>query len=494
MNTSLKFHQYFIGVAMKKIILSLCFILTILITGCSNINKETNNKQLQTNITEDSNLESDITMALSPTMAPTEKPTITPEFTKVVNVDENDLSSNITELSESPRRFDTDGEQRALSFLIDKMTEYGYQTRTQEFYVYKKTLNDIYSATVWQYFYKYSGEKDNAGKGTNLIATTENLDNKKTIYITAHYDTTRDTNGIRDNGSGVSVVMEIAKQLQGIRLPINIVFVFFSAEEASMQGSAYFVSQLSQEEKENSLGCINIDVVGEKGEHEVIIKTNSSQLNVLSLLMDEYHTFEHFRSEASDHFSFYMGGIPAIYLADDKFSTKDNTNNPLEEVDIAKLKALTQIVCDFIIDFNIDNYYNLLENSYTKEYTDLPNIGKINNYSLIQVNKILREDGAGSDKQYILKNEDGNQVIITEKDSRFLGEDLAAEIQTFNSYNDYTTYKVFEDINMISVKFADLVALRLYELKGNVTQDEALVLLESIGVFTSNVELINALN
>jgi hypothetical protein len=136
----------------------------------------------------------------------------------------------------------------------------------------------------------------------------------------------------------------------------------------------------------------------------------------------------------------------------------------------------------------------LIKTSCTKEYTDLPNIGEIKDYSLIQVNKILREDGAGSDKQYILKNEDGNQVIITEKDSRFLREDLAAEIQTFNSYNYYTTYKVFEDINMISVKFADLVALRLYELKGNVTQDEALVLLESIGVFTSNVELINALN
>jgi hypothetical protein len=160
---------------MKKIILLLCIILTILITGCSNSNKETDNRQIQTNIIEDSNLDIDITMALTPT----EKPTITPEITKVVNVEDNELLNSITELCKSPRRFDTDGEQRALNFLNDKMTEYGYQTRTQEFYVYEKTLNDMYSATPWQYFNKYSGEKNSIGKGINLIITTANPDKKK---------------------------------------------------------------------------------------------------------------------------------------------------------------------------------------------------------------------------------------------------------------------------------------------------------------------------
>ncbi|MDD3172473.1 MAG: M20/M25/M40 family metallo-hydrolase [Herbinix sp.] len=475
---------------MKKIILLLCFILTILITGCSNSNKETDNKQFQTNITEDIYLDSDITMALTPT----EKPTTTPEVTKVVNVEDNELLNNITELCKSPRRFDTDGEQRALNFLNDKMIEYGYQTRTQEFYVYEKTLNDIYSATPWQYFDKYSGEKDSVGKGINLIVTTANPDEKKTLYITAHYDTTRDTNGIRDNCSGVAVVMEIARLLQGIKLPINIEFVFFSGEEAGMQGSASFISQLSHEEKNRALGCINMDVVGEVGDNKVMLKTNSFQINVLSLLMDEFHEFSHARSEASDHFSFYMGGIPAIYFADENVKTKDSTDNPLEELDVEKLKELTRIICDFILNFNLVDYQNLIKNSYTREYTDMPNIGKIQNYSLIQVNKILRDNGSGSDIQYILKNEDGNQVVITEKDSRFLRADLAAEIQTFNTINDYTKYKVLEENYMISVKYADLVSFSLYELIGNVSQDEALELLENIGVFTSNVALINALD
>lgn len=474
---------------MKKIILLLCFILTILLTGCSNSNKEIDNRQIQTNIIEDSNLDSDITMALTPT----EKPTITPEITKGVNVEDNELLNNITELCKSPRRFDTDGEQRALNFLNDKMTEYGYQTRTQEFYVYEKTLNDMYSATPWQYFNKYSGEKNSIGKGINLIITTANPDKQKTLYITAHYDTTRDTNGIRDNCSGVAVVLELARQLQGIKLPINIEFVLFSGEEAGMQGSAYFVSQLTQEEKNRALGCINIDVVGEVGDNEVMLKTNSFQINVLSLLMDEFHEFSHARSEASDHFSFYMGGIPAIYFADENVKTKDNTNNPLEELDVEKLKELTRIICDFILNFNLEDYQNLIKNSYTKEYTDMPNIGRLLNYSLIQVNKILRKDGNGSDKQYIFKNDDGNQVVITEKDGRFLGDDFEEEVQAFNSYNDYTKYNVFKENKMLIVKYADLANLSFYELKGNITKDVALELLEEIGVFTSNVNLINSL-
>lgn len=373
------------------------------------------------------------------------------------------------------------------------MEEYGYQTQTQEFYVYKKTINDIYSSTVWQYFSKYSGVKDSIGTGTNLISKTANPDKKKTLYITAHYDSTKDTNGIRDNSSGVAVVMEIARQLHGINLPVNIEFILFSAEEAGMQGSTYFVSQLTQEEKENSLGCINIDVVGQKGEPEVILKTITSQINVLSLLMDEYHTFGHSRSEASDHLSFYMGGIPVIYFADDIVSVKDSTDNPFEELDVVKLKDLAQIICDFIIDFNTDHYYNLIKNPYTKEYTELPDNGKIIAYSLIQINKILKEDGTGSYKEYIWKNDEGNQVVITEKDIRFLKEDLKEEIQAFNAYNDYIKYKSFEANNGIIVKYADSVSFRLYELKGNISKDDALELLDNHSVYISNVDLIKAL-
>lgn len=74
--------------------------------------------------------------------------------------------------------------------------------------------------------------------------------------------------------------MEIARQLKQINPPINIEFIFFSAEEVGMQGSSYFVSNLTNEEKENTLGCINLDVVGAKGNNTIVLKTNSSQIKM----------------------------------------------------------------------------------------------------------------------------------------------------------------------------------------------------------------------
>jgi hypothetical protein len=84
---------------------------------------------------------------------------------------------------------------------------------------------------------------------------------------------------------------------------------------------------------------------------------------------------------------------------------------------------------------------------------------------------------------------------ITEKSALFKRYiHLAAEIQAFNPINDYTKYKIFEESNAIIVKYANFVSFSLYELEGNVSKDEALELLENIGVFTSDIYLMDSLN
>ncbi len=471
---------------MKKFLF--CFFIILLLTSCSKLVKEDIENPIQ---------EKDFKENINITTPDTEMTTaITPEIAKNISLENNDLLINLQELSKSPRRYDTEGEQRALNFLIDKMMEYGYKTQTQELFVYKRTLEDVSAPTLWQYFDKYSAEKDSIGKATNLIATTSNQDGKKTLYITAHYDTTKDTNGIRDNGSGVVTVMEIARQLMGVSLPINIVFIFFSAEEIGMQGSTYFVSQLSQEERVNALGCINIDVVGEKGDNELYLKTFGGQINVLSLLMDDFHRFSHSNNVMSDHTSFYMGEIPAIYIADKDVLTTDNTNNPLDELDIEKLKKLVKILCEFLINFNMNDYNNLIKSSFVKEYTDLPETEEVSGYTLIQVNKVLKGNGAGSNKEFILKNSEGNQVIITEEDSRFLDDTLKSDIQNFNKLNDHAKYKaIYEAGNRIIIQYRDEWLGPIYNtLEGNISKDEALELLNNQDKFTKNGTLVNELD
>jgi hypothetical protein len=472
---------------MKKIIFLLCIPMFFSFAGCSNSGKENTVDQLQTTIANNSASKESRPV----TAAPTASPTITPRIIKNINTEDNELLSNLEELSKSPRKFDTEGEKRALSFLVDKMTEYGYQTQTQEFSVYHLGRDWIYPASRQAYFEQNREEAKKFGTGKNVLATAVNPEGKKTLYITAHYDTTEDTNGIRDNGSGVVVAMEIARQLQGISLPVNVEFIFFSAEEAGLQGSAYFVSRLTREEKEHAIGCINIDVVGQKGDYEVILKTYQGQINILSVIMDEFHEFRHSWSLASDHTSFFMGEIPAIYFADDKTILKDITENPLEEIDIDRLKELTKLICDFIINFNPSEYEEILQDGFIKTYTDLPKTKEIAGFSLVQINKVLEENAAGSDTQYILENADGNKAVITEMDSRFLEEKLAKEIQEFDSYNDHVKYKISQDKDRITVQYTDSWIGYNYDvLEGNLTKEEALEILNSQSEFTNGGALL----
>jgi hypothetical protein len=210
--------------------------------------------------------------------------------------------------------------------------------------------------------------------------------------------------------------------------------------------------------------------------------------------MDGFHNFKHFWSSASDHTSFYMDELPAIYFADDKLLLKDTSKNPRKEVDISKLKKLTKIICNFVLTFNLSKYEDILHNGYSKKYIDLPNTKEIKGYSLKQVNKILRVDGAGSNTQYIWKSDNGNQIDITEQDSRFLSKDIAKKIQSFHSYNAYTKYQISKENNNIVIEYADLGFLRLYELRGTIPKDKALELMNNQGDVINNITLINALN
>ena len=50
--------------------------------------------------------------------------------------------------------------------------------------------------------------------------------NKKTLYLTAHYDSTSDTIGIVDNASGSATLLELARVLSDYNDEFNIGIVF----------------------------------------------------------------------------------------------------------------------------------------------------------------------------------------------------------------------------------------------------------------------------
>lgn len=87
------------------------------------------------------------------------------------------------------------------------------------------------------------------------------------ILVGAHFDTAAQRasytgpalQGVDDNGSGASVLTELAAHMSGLELETGLVFNAFGAEESGLEGSAAYRASLSDEQLSHLKGMINID-------------------------------------------------------------------------------------------------------------------------------------------------------------------------------------------------------------------------------------------
>ena len=96
----------------------------------------------------------------------------------------------------------------------------------------------------------------------NIIVTkTGTAQPDVTLIIDGHYDTYRGP-GVNDNGSGVAVILEVARLLANIDCKYSIKFINFSAEEQGLIGSQAYVTNVAVPQNMNILLVFNIDEVG----------------------------------------------------------------------------------------------------------------------------------------------------------------------------------------------------------------------------------------
>ena len=103
------------------------------------------------------------------------------------------------------------------------------------------------------------------GNSTSNIVVTKTGTKYPDIFIIicGHYDTITGT-GTNDNGSGVSVILEVARLLKNIMTEYSIKFINFSGEEQGLLGSQHYVSNVvnATSPKMNIRLVLNIDEVG----------------------------------------------------------------------------------------------------------------------------------------------------------------------------------------------------------------------------------------
>lgn len=155
----------------------------------------------------------------------------------------------VKELASRARVAGTPAEYEAAEDVAGWFRDAGYQPTFQEF-TYGPTSKPVYSRNVIAY---KPAEPPRYGKARPLV------------IVGAHYDCVAAGTGADDNASGVGVMLELAARLAGEPLPYDLVFIAFGAEEAGLEGSDYYVSQMSKADEDRAIAMVNFDslIVGD---------------------------------------------------------------------------------------------------------------------------------------------------------------------------------------------------------------------------------------
>ena len=177
----------------------------------------------------------------------------------------------------------------------------------------------------------------------NVVAELNNdIEDDETLIIGAHYDTTPNSPGANDNGSGVAAALVVAEELSDDELPFDLRFVLFGAEEIGLNGSFAYVGGLGEGESENILAMINLDVVG-TGELTGIGTERMVELAVETAadIGFDLGTVDLGAGYGSDHIAFMLAGIDVIFLFADDVTY---INSPLDTLEHLQPEPLAQSV------------------------------------------------------------------------------------------------------------------------------------------------------
>ncbi len=167
-------------------------------------------------------------------------------YADVVNqCTQTNISTNLTQFeSYGVKRRGTVALQNTLDWLKNKYLSYGYTA--------SQMVEDSYT---------YSGSP---AVCKNLILTKIGTLYPNTyVIVCGHYDTIFGT-GTNDNGSGISIILEIARLLQNVPTEYSIKFINFSGEEDGLRGSQHYVNTVvnGTTPKMDIRVVFNIDEVG----------------------------------------------------------------------------------------------------------------------------------------------------------------------------------------------------------------------------------------
>lgn len=159
-------------------------------------------------------------------------------------------------------------------------------------------------------------------KGLNVLGFLGSPTRKSTILLSAHYDHLGDDPeghrypGAVDNASGVSVILEVARNLAGFskKLPFNILIAFLTGEESGLWGSRKLINNPPIPVSI----AVNLDALGYEKELHAMRIGHSSRGHWLpelaSKVIEEFDVEVKWISGGDDSIAYMERGIPTLGL------------------------------------------------------------------------------------------------------------------------------------------------------------------------------------
>jgi hypothetical protein len=192
---------------------------------------------------------------------------------------------------------------------------------------------------------------------------------RETIVIGAHYDhlgfggagsaspgVREIHNGADDNGSGTTVLIEVARQLasRAKKLPRSVVFVAFTGEERGLIGSARYVRN-PLVPLESTVAMLNMDMVGRLQDEKLIVHGTGTaeEFDALVERFGKQYGFEITKKPGgfgpSDHSSFYAAKVPVLFFFTGSHKDYHRPSDDFDKLNIAGMRRIGQMVSEIAV-------------------------------------------------------------------------------------------------------------------------------------------------
>lgn len=250
----------------------------------------------------------------------------------------------------------------AAQYIADKFKAYGL-----------KPIGDSYFQTFKHYFPNKPGPQNLTLNNVIAIIPGTDPDLKDyPVVVSAHYDHLglgwpdvhagdegKIHHGADDNASGISILLELAKNMAKLQPKRTIIFAAFTGEEAGLIGSRYFVTHFNDYFKGIPFADVNIDTDGSLFDKKLLILNGNTAREWKFIFMGTDYTTG-IKSEvvqqqldASDQVAFIEKGIPAVQLFTGATENYHRPTDIWEKIDgkgLVKVATVAKEVVEYLSD------------------------------------------------------------------------------------------------------------------------------------------------